>query len=109
MNMHIFRYPPPATRIAIQCAVNEPPDSGRAAPYFATRSPPPPTAIPHHILLHHIMPPLLPPSISPTPPPCVQEFEANREEIKNRNSEEYNVLKIQLEVREARGGGRGER
>ena len=26
-----------------------------------------------------------------------QEFEAQREEIKNRNSEEYNVLKIQLE------------
>lgn len=26
-----------------------------------------------------------------------QEYEAQREEIKNRNSEEYNVLKIQLE------------
>jgi len=26
-----------------------------------------------------------------------QEFESQREEIKNRNSEEYNVLKIQLE------------
>eukprot|EP00210_Caulerpa_lentillifera_P000985 g949.t1 len=28
---------------------------------------------------------------------CKQEFEAQREEIKNKNSEEYNVLKIQLE------------
>ncbi len=27
----------------------------------------------------------------------VQDFEAQREEIKNRNSEDYNVLKIQLE------------
>lgn len=27
----------------------------------------------------------------------LQDFEAQREEIKNRNSEEYNVLKIQLE------------
>ena len=26
-----------------------------------------------------------------------QEFESQREEIKNRNSEEYNVLKISLE------------
>jgi hypothetical protein len=26
-----------------------------------------------------------------------QEFEAQREEVKNRNSEDYNVLKIQLE------------
>lgn len=26
-----------------------------------------------------------------------QEFESQREEVKNRNSEEYNVLKIQLE------------
>jgi hypothetical protein len=27
----------------------------------------------------------------------MQDFEAQREEIKNRNSEDYNVLKIQLE------------
>ena len=34
-----------------------------------------------------------------------QEFESQREEIKNRNSEEYNVLKIQLEgIIEVRGG-----
>ena len=33
-----------------------------------------------------------------------QEFESQREEIKNRNSEEYNVLKIQLEgIIEVRG------
>ena len=30
-------------------------------------------------------------------PLCAQEFEAQREEVKNKNSEDYNVLKISLE------------